>query len=304
MNFIIFILTYPFVWILSRFPMRILYIISDFLFFILFYVIGYRKKVVLSNIKTAFPEKSDSEVNTIAKKFFKHLTDLVVESIKSFSISEKTLRKRYQYKNIEVINDLIEKGRSIVFVGSHQNNWEWSFGLPLYININCYGAYTKIQNDYFDKAIKSSRMRFGYEGVPTWDFSKSVENRVKNNIQSLYGLLSDQSPQLYRAKHWGNFLGNFVPVHTGAEILSKRHNFAVINMSVLKLKRGYYQATFSLITENASAHKDFDITEKFLKITEENIKKQPEFYLWSHKRFKHKGKYDEWLEIRNKTKKV
>lgn len=295
MKFITFALTYPLIWILSRLPMSFLYIISDFFYFIIYRIVGYRKKVVFNNIKTVFPTKTDKEITTISKKFFRHFTDLIIESIKSFSISEKQLKKRYTYKNLHIINDLTQKGRSIILTGSHQNNWEWSFGLPLHTEINCYGAYKKIQNKYFEKVIKSSRMRFGYDGVPTYEFYKVMTERVENGIQSLYILLSDQSPQLHKAKYWSNFLGEFVPVHTGAETLSKKHNFAIVNMNTSKVKRGYYEAEFTLITDNATKYKDFEITDIYLKITEENIKKQPEFYLWSHNRFKHKGKYDEWL---------
>lgn len=296
MKFIIFALTYPFIWILSKLPMRLLYIKSDVFFFLLYHVIGYRKKVVFNNIRTAFPEKTEKEITTIGKKFFKHFTDLIFESIKSFSISEKEIKKRYVYKNINVINNLAKKGRSIALMGSHHNNWELSFGLPLEANLDCYGAYTKIQNPYFEKVIKSSRTRFGYDGVPTTEFSKTIANRAKNHIQSLYILLSDQSPQLHKTRHWNTFLNEFVPVHTGAEILSKKYNFAVVNMTVTKIKRGYYEADFTLITEDASSYDNFEITDKYLKITEAHIKTQPEFYLWSHKRFKHKGKYDLWEE--------
>lgn len=299
MKFITFALVYPFIWVFSRFPMSVLYVISNLFYLLIYYVIGYRKEVVFNNIKTAFPTKSDKEIKLISKKFFLHFTDLIMESVKSFSISEKTLLKRYTYKNIEIINDLAKKGKSIALMGSHHNNWEWSFGLPLYVDINCYGAYKKIQNKYFEKVIKSSRTQFGYDGVPTYEFTESMENRVKNNIQSLYVLLSDQSPKLHKTKYWRNFLGEFVPVHVGAETLSKKYDFAVVNMNVLKIKRGHYQAEFTLITENASKYKDFELTDKYIKITEENIKKQPEFYLWSHNRFKHKDRYDEWLQVKS-----
>lgn len=296
MAFLSFALTYPFIWILSRLPMRILYLKSNFFFFIMYYVIGYRKKVVYNNINIAFPEKTEKEKKKLTKNFFKHFIDLLFESIKSFSISEKEIKKRYIYKNIEILNNLYNEGRSICLTGAHHNNWELSFGLPLATKISCYGAYTKINNPYFERVIKASRTKFGYDGVPTTEFSKTIKERVKNNIQSLYILLSDQSPQLHRARHWANFLGQFVPVHTGAEILSKKYNFAVVNMTVTKVKRGFYEAEFNLITKEPKQFDNFEITEQYLKITEEHIKTQPENYLWSHKRFKHKDKYDVWLK--------
>lgn len=296
MKFFIFILVYPLIWVLSILPMRVLYIISDIFRILIFNLIGYRKKVVIQNIKMAFPDKSDDEIKKIARKFYKHFVDLIFESIKSFTISKKEIEKRYIYKNIDIINDLASKGRSIILTGAHQSNWELSFGLPLKANISCYGAYTKIQNPYFEKTIKSSRTKFGYDGVPTGLFNKKLEERVKNKTQSLYILLSDQSPQVHKTRYWATFLNNWVPVHTGMEILAKKYNFAIVNMNITKVKRGYYEANFELITETPKEFENFEITDKYLKITEAHIKTQPEFYLWTHKRFKHKDKYEQWLK--------
>ena len=129
MNFIVFAIAYPLIWVLSRLPMRILYIKSDFIYLFMFYIIGYRKKVVLENLKLSFPEKSDAELRTISKKFFKHFIDLIMESVKAFSISKKQISKRYTYKNPELVNAIAKKGRNIALVGAHQANWEWSFSL-------------------------------------------------------------------------------------------------------------------------------------------------------------------------------
>ncbi len=296
MKFLTFAIVYPIIWLISRLPMRFLYIFSDFFFFILYYIVGYRKKVVQSNIQTAFPSKNQSEINKISKKFFKHFIDLIFESIKAFSISQKEINKRYKYLNPELINKYAKEGRSIALIGAHQANWEWALGMPYFLNINCYGAYTKIENPYFEKVIKDSRTKYGFDGVPTRQFNKSISNRQAKGIQSLYILLSDQSPQLHKAKYWANFLNEKVPVHTGAEILAKKYNLVVINMNTTKVKRGYFETEFELITESPKDFEDFKISDKFLTITEKHIKAQPECYLWTHKRFKHKDKYNQWLE--------
>ncbi|MCT4698163.1 lysophospholipid acyltransferase family protein [Tenacibaculum haliotis] len=298
MKFFTFAITYPFIWMLSRLPMGILYILSDFFFFILYHIIGYRKKTIISNLKTAFPNKKRKEINKLSRKFSRHFVDLIFESIKSFTISEKEISKRYKYKNPELINELTKQGKSIALVGAHQANWEWAFAMPKYLNINCYGAYTKIQNPFFEKKIKASRTKFGFEGVPTIAFNKTISSREAKKIQTLYILLSDQSPKVRKTRYWSHFLNEKVPVHTGAEILAKKYDLIVVNMNTTKIKRGYFETEFELITDNPKSYDNFEITDKFIEITERNINKQPECYLWTHKRFKHKDKYDEWLKIR------
>ncbi|WP_369791951.1 lysophospholipid acyltransferase family protein [Tenacibaculum sp. 47A_GOM-205m] len=303
MNFLTFIITYPFIWFLSRLPMRILYIFSDFFFLILYYIIGYRKKVATKNLKTAFPNKKETEINRISKKFFKHFVDILFESVKSFAISKNELQKRYKYVNPELINEYARQGRSIALVGSHQANWEWAVGMPLSVDINCFGAYKKIKNPYFDKLIKGSRTKFGFEAVPTSLFNRSLYEKHSNKIQYLYLLLSDQSPQIRKTRYWATFLNEKVPVHTGAEVLAKKYNSVVVNMKTTKIKRGYFEIEFELITDSPNDFDNFEITDKYLAITEKNIKAQPEYYLWTHNRFKHKNKYEQWLEIKKASQK-
>ena len=299
----VFFLTYPIIWLISILPMRLLYILSDFLFFLLYSVFGYRKEVILFNITTAFPEKSINERKIIAKKFYRHFTDMIVESIKSFTISKKEIQKRYQYKNPELVNKYTNQGKSIALVGAHLANWEWSTTLPLVLNINVFGAYNKLRNETFENKLKTSRERFGVKGARTSDFINLINSNFKNNIQSAYILLSDQSPMVEKTFHWADFFGVKVPVHTGAEMLAKKNDLVVINYRAKKTKRGYYEVDFELITKSPKEYKNYDLSEKFLRITERNISEQPEFYLWSHKRFKHKDRFEEWKEMIAKKKK-
>ena len=290
MQFLIFAITYPIIWLLSLLPMRILYLLSDFLYLIFFYLIGYRKKVVLENLQLAFPKKEISELKSIQKKFFKHFTDIFVESIKAFTISKRTIRKRYKYINPELINDLYDKGRSIAFMGAHQANWEWSISIPLVVKITCFGAYTRIGNSYFDKTVKDSRTKFGFIGYKTTETIKSISKNFDEGVQGLYLLLSDQSPQIHKTHYWREFMGVKVPIHTGAEMIAKKFNMAVVNYTVKKVKRGFFEVTFETITEHPNEFKNYEITDRYLAIVERNIIDQPEYYLWSHKRFKHRNK--------------
>jgi len=290
MNFVVFAIAYPIISVLSRLPMRILYIKSDFLYLLMYYAIGYRKKVVLENLKLSFPEKSDKELKKISKKFFKHLTDLIMESIKSFTISKKQISKRYTYKNTEMVNKYVQQGKNIALVGAHQANWEWSISLPLVLNIDLYGAYTKLNNKYFEKWVRNSREKFGVIGYKTSDTVRGMQKNFNNKKQGAYILLSDQSPQLHKTYYWRDFFGIKVPIHTGAEMLSKKFDLVVINYVTRKVKRGYYETDFQLITDSPKEFKDYQITDKYTELTEKNIRLQPEFYLWSHKRFKHRDK--------------
>ena len=303
MQRLIFYFTFPFLWILSRLPIQILYLISSFFYILLYYVFGYRKQVVEQNLSYALPEKSEKERKNITRKFYKHFTDIFIESLKSFSISEKEVLKRYKYKNPELVNKYAKEGRSIILVGAHLSNWEWSFSLPLVLDLKIFGAYNKLRNETYENVLKDNREKFGVVGVKTSDTISKMLSNFKNNIQGAYILLSDQSPMIEKTFYWSNFFGVKVPVHTGAEMISKKFNLVVINYKTKKIKRGYYETEFELITETPNKFDNFEITEKYLRITEKNIKEQPENYLWSHKRFKHQNRYDEWKELFSKKQK-
>ena len=290
MQFILFAITYPIIWILSRLPMRILYMKSDFFYFLIYYVFRYRKQVVLDNLKLAFPEKPEVELLRIRKKFFKHLMDLTMESVKAFSISEKEIFKRYTYSNPELVNKYAAEGRSIALMGAHQSNWEWSISLPKVLNIDMYGAYTKLNNTYYEKVIRDSREKFGVIGYKTSEMVRGMQKRFSDKQQGAYILLSDQSPQLHKTYYWREYFNIKVPIHTGAEMLSKRFDLVVINYVTKRVKRGYYTTEFQLITDTPKDFKDYQITDLYTELTEKNILEQPEYYLWSHKRFKHRDK--------------
>ena len=216
MQFLLFVISYPIIWFLSRLPMSMLYLLSDILYFLIYTVFGYRKQVVLENLKLVFPEKTAIERNKIAKHFFTHFTDLFV--------------------------------------------------------------------------VRESREKFGCIGYKTSEMVKGMQKRFDDNEQGAYLLLSDQSPQIHKTFYWSEFFGVKVPIHTGAEMLSKKFDLVVINYITKKIKRGYYETEFQLITDTPKEFKDYEITDKYIALTEKNILEQPQLYLWSHKRFKHRDK--------------
>jgi KDO2-lipid IV(A) lauroyltransferase len=284
--------------------MRILYIISDFLFFIIYYVIGYRKIVVLENLNLAYPQKTVKEKKGIAKAFYKHFTDSFIETIKGLSISEKEIKKRYTYSNPELVNNIIAEGKSIALTRAHHANWEWCINMPFFLNSKIKSAFTTINNPYFNKLVKSSREKFGIDCYPSSRSVKEIYHDFKNNVQGVYLLISDQSPQLHKASYWAYFFGVYVPVFTGPESLAKKFDLTVVNCVTTKIKRGYYSTEFQIITKKPKELKEHEITDRYLQLTEEIVKKQPQFYLWSHRRFKHKERFEEWKKLKiSKSKK-
>lgn len=291
MQLLIFILVYPLIWLLSILPMWILYFISDGLYILLYYVIGYRKKVVRYNLKLSFPEKSDEERLEIEKKSFRHFVDIFMEMIKSFTISENELSKRMIFKNPEVLNRLYPNNNGIILMTGHYANWEWaSLYISRVIEFEMYGIYKELSNKYFDKALKQSRRRFGAHLVPTKKSVIQIIQNKRNHIKSLYGLISDQSPLLKSARYWSDFMGNRVPVITGGEILAKKYDYPVAYIKAEQVKRGYYIASMEIITESPKSFENFEITDIFLRKLEAQIRKDPAYYFWTHNRFKHMGK--------------
>lgn len=291
MQKVAFYLIYPIIWVLSILPMRVLYMLSDVLFLTNYYIIGYRKSVVLSNLKMSFPEKNEAELLKIRKRFFRYLSDFFVESLKSFTITEKEIRKRLRYKNIEVTQKIADNKQDIMLVGAHQGNWEWMVGIPLHLKrINSHAAYNRIKNPHFDAIVKKSRSRFGAVMYRTSDTIKNMVSNYKNNILGLYCLASDQSPRPEKTHYWREFMGVKVPVHTGAEMLAKKLNMAFVFWTSRRVKRGVYEVEFEVITETPKEFKNYELTDAFIQKVERNIRNYPDIYLWSHKRFKHKDK--------------
>lgn len=288
MQFLIFILTFPFLYIVSILPFRIFYWFSDFIYIIVYYVIGYRKKIVKANLALALPHLTDKERLVIEKKSYHHMCDMFLEMIKTMTISAAEMNRRFVVTNIELVKEYEEKGKSVVLLASHYASWEWLLSLNEKTTFKGIGVYKKIANQYFDKLIRDIRSKYNAELVETKATIQLIAENQKNGILSMYGLASDQSPKLNRAFHWDTFMGIEVPVHTGAEMLSKKYDLNVLFVKVKKLKRGFYEATFIPITDDPRSIPDFGITSTFLREVEKQIIEAPEYYFWTHKRWKHR----------------
>ena len=288
MQFLIFILAFPFLWLISILPFRIFYWFSDFIYFIVYYIIGYRKKIVKENLALALPNLSVEERLEIEKKSYHHLCDTFLEIIKTMSISAAEMNRRFVITNIELVKEFEDKDKSTVLLASHYASWEWLLTINDKTKFKGVGVYKKIANKYFDKMIRDIRSKYNAELVETKDTIALIAENQSKGILSMYGLASDQSPKLDRAFHWDKFMGVEVPVHTGAEMLAKRYDLNVLFVKVKKVKRGFYEATFIPITENPKSIPDFGITIQYLKEVEKQIEEAPEFYFWTHKRWKHR----------------
>jgi KDO2-lipid IV(A) lauroyltransferase len=236
----------------------------------------------------ALPHLSDKERLIIEKKSFHNLCDTFLEMIKTMSISKKEIDKRFTFSNIEVYKDLEKKQKSIAMLCAHYASYEWIVSMNSKVTFEAFAIYKKISNPYFDKLVHKIRSRFKAKLITTKETIPQIRENFKNNKLAIYGFASDQSPKLGAGFHWNKFMGIEVPVHTGAEMLAKKYDMNAIFLRIKKIKRGYYEASFEILSENAAETPNYEITDKFLKLVEEQIYEAPEFYLWTHKRWKHR----------------
>ena len=288
MNLLVYIIVYPFIWIISKLNFTSIYLISDLLYYILYYIFSYRKKVVRKNLELAFPEKSKKERRRIEKENFRNLTDIFLETFKSNNIKEKDLIERFSFKNPELLEKIYNNNQEVIVMCSHYCSWEWVFVIQKITKFKINAIYKELSNKYFDKWTKDRRSRYGANMISTKDTYREVSRLSKLKSLNFYGFASDQSPKKSKAVYWGNFLNNWVPIHTGAEVIAKKYNMATVFMDVQKVKRGYYEASFSLITEKPNSFKKFELTDKYIEFVEKQVRNKPEYYTWTHKRFKHR----------------
>ncbi len=289
MQLLVYILAYPFLWLISVLPYKLFYFFSDLVYFLVYRVVGYRKKVVYKNLTLVFPEKSENEKKDIQRAFYKHMCDMFLETIKTMNISEEELKKRYALPNIDLLLDL-EKERSILVLFPHYGNWEWSIIVNVYLKSKGFAIYQKIGNVYFDRLIKKIRGIWSTTPISQRETVITMARNHQKGIKGVYGIVSDQSPQAHLAQYWTEFMNIKVPVYNSPEILARKYNHAVVFAKVTKVKRGYYNTEFVPIAVEGSKTKENEITDKFLRLTEEEILKNPAYYLWTHRRWKHRDK--------------
>lgn len=289
MQRLLYILVYPLWWGISILPMSVLYVLSDIFFFLSYYVIGYRRKVVKENLALALPDKTDKERKQIAKEFYVHLSDILVETVKSLTISEKEISRRFQFENPELLQELYDQDKSVLLMCGHYASWEWSGILTKHMPYKGLAVYKQLRNPNFDRLVRKIREKFGGEIVNNKQIVTKLFRMHRDKQKSLTLILSDQTPKISDYKHVDTFMGIRVPVFVGTEELAKRLGQIPVYLHVEKVKRGYYSARFIPLTMEPKNLPDYEITRMFLDEIEKQIHKAPAYYLWSHKRWKHRN---------------
>ncbi|MCK0146173.1 lysophospholipid acyltransferase family protein [Arenibacter sp. F26102] len=281
---------------ISLLPMWALYMVSDFMYFLVYHVVGYRKKVVYHNLRNSFPSKSDDEIKQIAKDFYQHFCDILVESIKRLTIGEKAIKKRLLIKNPELIQQYVNEDRSILMYTGHQGNWEWLVFLPLMFPYSSNTFYKPIKNKYFEELFKNMRERFGVNCVESDKGFRTIIANHQGKVLTLNCMIGDQSPTKRSSKYWYNFLNQETAFFVGADKIAKRTDQVVLFPFFKKLKRGYYELEFKIIEDHPQIRNNFEILEKYAQQLEQAIISAPELWLWSHRRWKLKRENEPVLQ--------
>ncbi len=285
MKAFLFYLLYPLIYLIASLPFRILYTVSDFLYFIIG-LTGYRKKVVISNLRNSFPEKTAAEIEAITETYFRYLCDLVLETLKTLRMTEKETRKHCVFHQTEWLKKFHEEGKSIIIVMGHYGNWEWAGpSFSLNTDYQLVVIYRPLSNPYFEKMMCGMRTKFGTKITPV---NNTLRDMVANRNQTTAtAFIADQTATADNA-YWTTFLNQDTAVFTGPEKLAKKFNYPVVFMNIKRIKRGYYEIYPELLIADSKNTADNEILEKFTNRLEKEILLDPSIWLWSHRRWKHK----------------
>jgi KDO2-lipid IV(A) lauroyltransferase len=285
MNYLTYVVFRAFVILFRFIPFWMLFGFADLVFYIIYYLVGYRKKVVLENLMNSYPGKSQMEINRIAKAFYHHFADMLIESLKAFTMTEEAVIRRYKFTNTVIPDEFCKKGQSVICVAGHYGNWEWAgIAAGKQLLHKPVGFYKPLSNSYIDQYIQRTRVQ-GRSQLAS--IAKTGETfKTDWGEPAAFYMVADQSPSSSRLAYWVNFLNQDTAVLHGPEKYARVHNFPVVFASVKKIKRGYYTIDFKLLEAEPNQTKTGEITRRFMQMLEETINANPEYYLWSHRRWK------------------
>ena len=269
--------------IISLLPLWVFYRLSDGLYYLVYHVVRYRRRVVYANLRSSFPEKSEAEIERIAKEFYSFFCDYIVETLKFFSMGEKNIRKRMKFEGLNQVKEDFANGRSVSVYLGHYCNWEWISSLGLHLDEQCGQIYHPAT---LDRLFLYMRGRFKAQSIKMDDTFLTILKWKKEGRKNIVGYIADQVPGYNNIHYWADFLHHDTPVFTGAERISKIMDTAVYYIDVERPRRGYYVARFIKIADSLNEHPVFFATEQYFRLLEKNIQRAPQYWLWSHKRWK------------------
>lgn len=272
--------------IISLLPLWVFYRLSDGLYYLVYHVVRYRRRVVYANLRSSFPEKSEDEIERIAKDFYSFFCDYIVETLKLFSMGEKNMRKRMKFEGLDQVKKDFANGRSVSVYLGHYCNWEWISSLGLHLDEQCGQIYHPLENATLDRLFLYMRGRFKAQSIKMDDTFLTILKWKKEGRKNIVGYIADQVPGYNNIHYWADFLHHDTPVFTGAERISKIMDTAVYYIDVERPRRGYYVARFIKIADSLNEHPVFFATEQYFRLLEQNIQRAPQYWLWSHKRWK------------------
>lgn len=298
-------IAYALWYLLSLLPLWLLYFVSDLLFFPTYYLARYRRKIVRRNLTGSFPEKDLKEIVRIEKRFYHFFCDYIVETIKLFSMSEEQMKRRMVFKGVDHIVSAMEKEDKnfcFVYLG-HYCNWEWIASLPYWCpdDVKCGQIYHPLYNKAFDRLFLRLRNQFGGECIAMKETLRRIIEMKRAKQKCIIGFISDQAPKWNSIHHWCDFLHRETPVFIGTERIGKQVDALIYYADVKRIRRGYYLCEFKPLTHRPKEVPDYELTDRFTHLLEEMIKERPDFWLWSHKRWKRTK--EEWIRRQQEEEK-
>lgn len=298
---------YSSVYLLSLLPLRLLYSLSDLVFLLIYHVAGYRKDIVRKNLHNSFPEKSEEELQKIERGFYHFFCDLIFETVKGASISEKEMKRRMVFKGTEHLVEMLDSGKNVAVFLAHYCNWEWVTSLNLWLpkrDLYIGQIYHILESKVMDKLMLKLRSRWDTTNIPRNELLRRIVEQKKAGRQSVLGFISDQGPEMYTIDYWTVFLNQDTAIISGTETIARKYDFACLYLKISRPKRGYYVCEFQPMSFEPKQMPEFAVTEMYARMLERNIQEQPELWLWSHNRWKRtRQQWQQYLDYYNNRKK-
>ncbi|MDR0799179.1 MAG: lysophospholipid acyltransferase family protein [Dysgonamonadaceae bacterium] len=292
MNRFLYHIIYALIYPAACLPLGWLQRIAGGLFYWVYYVARYRRKLTRNNLQNAFPDLSEVDLIALEKKFYRHFCDYFFETIKLMRISDTEMKKRFIFRNMETVQSFLDVNQPVILMLGHYGNWEWVTSITLWTRneppVTIGQIYRPLKNQVFDKLFLNLRKRFHSVGFPKIDIYREIIRMRRAGQNWLLGFISDQKPSANSLHYWTEFLHQDTPALIGAERIAKQTGAAVCYLDITQVKRGFYEGKVELISADPKETPEFEITEKYMRAMERSILRNPALWLWSHNRWKYK----------------